>query len=395
MGNPWAVEQIEDFLYFCCPECDHKCKCRNSFIEHGLNRHPNCKETLLKFMCCKEEDEQLFSVKHETKENEEITGHRVEIQEIAGHSVENQQFFCTDLEEANYDIIDQDMDYHNSGEGEIYDCDLCEKSFQTQTRLNIHVAKIHQKKKKSNGKLKNETRFESKSNNLTENPQNFSGFKCELCDEQFADITELKKHILKYHKRIKCCPCCPEVFKKSRALKCHISEQHPEHCCKKGFTCEFCGKTFTVKNTLQDHIKSIHDGVLEYKCDKCGREFGCRRNLVVHMKGVHEKLKNYVCHQCGQEFGYSQSLKTHMKRVHEKFKCLCEICKKEFPSVTALRDHKQIVHDGVNKYECKICHKNFGCGSHLRRHYLNLHKVKKKGETLEFISNETKTTNLI
>ena len=24
--NPWMVEELEEFLYYCCPECDEKCR---------------------------------------------------------------------------------------------------------------------------------------------------------------------------------------------------------------------------------------------------------------------------------------------------------------------------------------------------------------------------------
>ena len=45
--NPWAV-QIENFLHFCCPECDTKDKSRESFIQHALENHPRAIEYLLK-----------------------------------------------------------------------------------------------------------------------------------------------------------------------------------------------------------------------------------------------------------------------------------------------------------------------------------------------------------
>jgi hypothetical protein len=38
--NPWAVEKLEDFLFFCCPECPDKCPTRSIFINHALVEHP-------------------------------------------------------------------------------------------------------------------------------------------------------------------------------------------------------------------------------------------------------------------------------------------------------------------------------------------------------------------
>jgi hypothetical protein len=38
--NPWNVQQLEDFLFFCCPECDNKSTTREIFIDHAVRQHP-------------------------------------------------------------------------------------------------------------------------------------------------------------------------------------------------------------------------------------------------------------------------------------------------------------------------------------------------------------------
>ena len=40
MINPWDVESPEDFLYYCCPECETKCQGLNDFKNHALQDHP-------------------------------------------------------------------------------------------------------------------------------------------------------------------------------------------------------------------------------------------------------------------------------------------------------------------------------------------------------------------
>jgi len=42
--NPWKVSKVEDFLYFCCPECNVKDKSRDFFIQHALEHHPKAKD---------------------------------------------------------------------------------------------------------------------------------------------------------------------------------------------------------------------------------------------------------------------------------------------------------------------------------------------------------------
>ena len=47
-NNPWDVPNLEEFLYYCCPECNHKIKDCQSFVEHALVEHDEARRTLLK-----------------------------------------------------------------------------------------------------------------------------------------------------------------------------------------------------------------------------------------------------------------------------------------------------------------------------------------------------------
>ena len=41
--NPWLVENIEAFSFYCCPECVFRSKEENFFQAHALQNHPNSK----------------------------------------------------------------------------------------------------------------------------------------------------------------------------------------------------------------------------------------------------------------------------------------------------------------------------------------------------------------
>ena len=41
--NPWDGNNVMNFSFFCCPECDYKCKSVNHFIEHASQNHPKAK----------------------------------------------------------------------------------------------------------------------------------------------------------------------------------------------------------------------------------------------------------------------------------------------------------------------------------------------------------------
>ena len=41
--NPWAVENIEAFSFYCCPECDFLSKDGNHFKRHAIESHKKSK----------------------------------------------------------------------------------------------------------------------------------------------------------------------------------------------------------------------------------------------------------------------------------------------------------------------------------------------------------------
>ena len=42
--NPWQVEDIGTFSYFCCPECIYRAKTVPDFQVHSIINHPNSKD---------------------------------------------------------------------------------------------------------------------------------------------------------------------------------------------------------------------------------------------------------------------------------------------------------------------------------------------------------------
>ena len=47
--NPWAVSNLEEFLFFCCPECDFKKKNIDEFLNHAISIHPDSKVHMTAF----------------------------------------------------------------------------------------------------------------------------------------------------------------------------------------------------------------------------------------------------------------------------------------------------------------------------------------------------------
>ena len=43
-NNPWTFSSLEDFLFYCCPECPFKISNSISFTNHALKYHPKAKD---------------------------------------------------------------------------------------------------------------------------------------------------------------------------------------------------------------------------------------------------------------------------------------------------------------------------------------------------------------
>ncbi|XP_035209445.1 zinc finger protein 341-like isoform X1 [Stegodyphus dumicola] len=118
-------------------------------------------------------------------------------------------------------------------ESESFTCSICSKGFKTESYLKVHML-VHSEDKP---------------------------YECNTCKAAFNRKDKLKRHLLIHEpvKRYKCpfrTHCgCPKEFNRPDKLKSHILT----HSCIKPFTCKTCGKNFTRKAHLRDHVKQNHD----------------------------------------------------------------------------------------------------------------------------------------
>ena len=51
-------------------------------------------------------------------------------------------------------------------------------------------------------------------------------------------------------------------------------------------TCRLCGKVFQGKQSVQRHIKSVHDGE-KFPCTQCDYKATYKGHIQTHMKSLH------------------------------------------------------------------------------------------------------------
>ena len=104
---------------------------------------------------------------------------------------------------------------------------------------------------------------------------------------------------------------CDLSYQSTTALCHHENTKHKE---TEKFCCKDCGKQFTYKGNLKDHVNSIHLGI-KHRCDQCDKEFTSLSNKTTHIKSVHNQIR-YPCNMCNYQAKQKSNLNSHKKSAH-------------------------------------------------------------------------------
>ena len=154
---------------------------------------------------------------------------------------------------------------------------------------------------------------------------------------------------------------------------CHVKEVHE----KSGdFACGFCEKRFYRKSVLIDHERK-HTGEKPYVCAECGKAHDRKSSLNIHMQ---MKGERYPCEICERTFSLKKTLRNHIKYVHEKMKNFsCDICAKTFGMKEHLKRHIEDMHEehGENFHSSDKCDSSFRKENSLKLHIRDVHESEK------------------
>ena len=365
--NPWTVPDLDEYLYYCCPQCDTKCKTKPLFIDHACNTHPEARE------CGLNSDE-------------------VHVKIEAG-TLEIKSDIC---DYANVVIKEETKEYYNDFHEYWNDQPEGERLQEGEDPLeeDLEISSMKRKRKKINYNVEQASEFNEFSNwkpkkKKKKDAQQYKGpFQCYRCGiKDFKKLSEIKEHLTEIHfgfrkihygkPRDYQCQLCHAMYETEERLTKHTCSLNPEFLKKSDNKCEICNMEFDRRQKLVLHNQTFHVMEKKFVCDYPDCDFKSKqaKNLMAHKQRKHEQKCDEVCHICGKAFFDIYSLKNHLETAHNSTErsYICDKCGASYFTRHALQHHVREKHPVY--YLCTCCEKLFQSTTKLRVHYCNEHNV--------------------
>lgn len=148
-------------------------------------------------------------------------------------------------------------------------------------------------------------------------------FHCDQCNYSAYTRFDIVRHVKNIHtpqsensadKRI--CPDCGKTVRGNNQLTLHIRKKH---LMIKKYQCDLCSFASYGKYEIRSHLEHIHipkEFKEMYACTLCSSVLSSAMGLRVHMQHKHSGLRPHSCF-CGKNFSLRETLKTHIRNVHK------------------------------------------------------------------------------
>ncbi|XP_055547006.1 gastrula zinc finger protein XlCGF26.1-like [Wyeomyia smithii] len=242
----------------------------------------------------------------------------------------------------------------------LHPCSRCEEEFANLFVLKKHIKVDHQKKF-----ITTELEEIRKRENI-----------CCACKEKFITQDELREHVEKVHYPDRIfnettntfeCNVCYNRFKTQKSLRHHQLRLFKE----KKFVCTLCGKVFREKVRLAEH-ENLHRKITKFECPFCAAKFAIKNSFDVHVK-MHDAEECFKCEYCGKGFRKKSLLLSHLQIHNSDRPFKCHLCPITFTRQNLLDSHI-LAHSGSKPHKCQLCSASYIHQRDLRRHIREKHE---------------------
>uniref|UniRef100_A0A182RI13 C2H2-type domain-containing protein n=1 Tax=Anopheles funestus TaxID=62324 RepID=A0A182RI13_ANOFN len=352
---------------------------------------------------------------------------RMILEDFLDEAFENDEIWNKYIENGEEYLID-DYDFYLKGiEGTteqelcMYLCPQCQRGFQKQNHLTVHLAEDHNVPslvcndcgasftRLSNYRthrrehLKDNVRF--RESNIPEMEEALSLvqstslgysvheedggyiFTCNLCDRNFQRKHNLEKHKCRFYDRHQqqtstdgqCIeesehdPCSISLLQTTSSTemdtiqRTHRSNIGAPERKQEVIYCMLCDRRFSSTSGLKYHLKR-HTGIKAFACLYCEKRFTANSNLHAHIRNVHSERKDFRCTDCNETFTTKDHLNKHQRSRHRQDRAfVCGECGKSYLQKSHLNEHVAASHR-EDRYLCNVCNGSYASKSSLKRH---------------------------
>ena len=318
--NPWDVKSIEDFRFYCCPECSTRNVHRSDFIRHAVTFHPNSKIIIEKLEDNKDDVKpnvtkltKTESIDDSTETITNSTNEATPISNNSGTEPENVPNLTKDdvtvgtEKNSTVTLSYTSDDSSNSSDDEET---LIETPVQTNViQENISPAIANHNLNQSNLPTTSDLTKSTESDTIDSNEVTSIIYSpnasedeetCIETPKQTYTFISIDKYIylpstLKVNENVRHkCEQCEKSFPFNSDLIKSLEHIKHAHGIDIGYSCEKCELSFKNKHHLRTHIKNVHEDV-RFNCQKCHKSFSRRDNLKLHVRIVHDNVQQHKC----------------------------------------------------------------------------------------------------
>ncbi len=253
--------------------------------------------------------------------------------------------------QGSYDIDRSHQIAPSRREEELYQCDLCERVFESSELLTLHKESIHIGRQMNavvsleqlqhhanNGLAPNKESLDNQSRQTVLATREEESYQCELCERVFASSELLTLHkesshtgrqmnAVVSHKQLECHlnnglePDKESFDNRSREISPAVSQE------EESYECELGEEVLESSELLTLHKESIHIGqrrnnVAPHEQFECQINNGLEPNKESFDKRSHQtapstsQKESYQCDLCERDFAYSELLTLHKEFSH-------------------------------------------------------------------------------